>query len=652
MARRTKKKKTVWTDVERSAWKLPEVISVSKWAEKYRRIGSYSAEPGPWRNDRAPYLAGIMDAYSDPEVAEITITGPAQCGKTEAVFNMIGYTVAVDPVPVMYVTARDDDCESISADRLWPMFNNSPALAAQLPGTKRDFAKGSQIRFNRMSLYFASAQSAAGLALKPIGRVFLDETDKFPAQVGDEGSPAKLAKRRTQTFGDTKAVYLCTMTTTDGYISKSLKKSNMMTRQVPCPECGEYIRLLFAQLKVDPPDLRDPEEIIRKECVYYECQKCGGHIPESKKNEMDRAGVWVPEGCTVDKEGDLHGKAKRGKRHSGFWIDGMLSPWILWHEMIAEWFEIREGEGGEDIDALREFLNQVIGQEWKDRAKEVAYEKLLTKKNELPRCAVPEGCVCLTAGADYHVRHNGDIRIDYEARAWAPGMRNYVICSGSVDSFEVLEDELILHPFPWAGECDAEELAVTTLFIDSGFHPDDVYDFCRKYPGICYPTKGQQFQRTPLTTTALDKMLSKPGSRRRGKAGAYRGITLINIDTNYFKNLVSTMAERPAGEANCTEFYADCPDVYFREFCNEHQVRKKSRGIERLVWEPVSAAAPTHFLDTAVGAAAAGYWQKVHLIRPERPRVAAAVKRAQRSLPTRRSKQTRKGGFLDDIPEI
>src|SRR6186713_96502 len=42
-----------------------EDLAVSEWADKYRRLPQKSsAEPGPWRTARTPYLREIMDAMS------------------------------------------------------------------------------------------------------------------------------------------------------------------------------------------------------------------------------------------------------------------------------------------------------------------------------------------------------------------------------------------------------------------------------------------------------------------------------------------------------------------------------------------------------------------------------------------------------------
>ena len=65
-----------------------------------------------------------------------------------------------------------------------------------------------------------------------------------------------------------------------------------------------------------------------------------------------------------------------------------------------------------------------------------------------------------------------------------------------------------------------------------------------------------------------------------------------------------------------TEFYAECPDYYFREFANEHKVQERDRaGNIKYIWKPVTAGAPTHSLDTAVLCAAAGFYKGVQYLK-------------------------------------
>jgi len=45
----------------------PESLTVDEWADKHRRLSpESSAEAGPWRTKRTPYLEEPMRAFTDP----------------------------------------------------------------------------------------------------------------------------------------------------------------------------------------------------------------------------------------------------------------------------------------------------------------------------------------------------------------------------------------------------------------------------------------------------------------------------------------------------------------------------------------------------------------------------------------------------------
>src|SRR4051812_4645971 len=65
--------RAAWADLPRvcSGWTIPRTQTVSEWAASNRVLNEReSAEPGPWNNERAPYLREIMDACGDPDVGE------------------------------------------------------------------------------------------------------------------------------------------------------------------------------------------------------------------------------------------------------------------------------------------------------------------------------------------------------------------------------------------------------------------------------------------------------------------------------------------------------------------------------------------------------------------------------------------------------
>ena len=61
----------------------PEDLTVTEWAEKNRRLSSESsAEPGPWRTERTPYLREVMDTFTDPKISHTVMVAASQVGKS------------------------------------------------------------------------------------------------------------------------------------------------------------------------------------------------------------------------------------------------------------------------------------------------------------------------------------------------------------------------------------------------------------------------------------------------------------------------------------------------------------------------------------------------------------------------------------------
>src|SRR5262245_26234887 len=95
----------------RAAGLRPEKqLLVSEWADAYRRLPKKSsAEPGPWRTSRTPYLREILDSFSiTADIEEIVVMSAAQIGKTEVILNAAGYVIDHAPGPIMIVQPTVD----------------------------------------------------------------------------------------------------------------------------------------------------------------------------------------------------------------------------------------------------------------------------------------------------------------------------------------------------------------------------------------------------------------------------------------------------------------------------------------------------------------------------------------------------------------
>ena len=95
--------------------KPPENLTVTEWAEKRRRLSmESSAEPGPWRTTRTPYLREPMNAFTDPRVRRIVMASASQVGKSELELNIIGYIIDEDPGSILFVHPTTIDAKEFS----------------------------------------------------------------------------------------------------------------------------------------------------------------------------------------------------------------------------------------------------------------------------------------------------------------------------------------------------------------------------------------------------------------------------------------------------------------------------------------------------------------------------------------------------------
>jgi phage terminase large subunit GpA-like protein len=191
------------------AWRdgmAPEpALLVSDWADKHRMLGSRgSAEPGPWRTARTPYLRDVMDALSPAHPARrVVFMKGAQVGGTECGNNWIGYVIHHAPGPMLAVQPTTELAKRFSDQRIDPLVEETPAIRQRVaPARSRDSGNRQLSKeFPGGQLVMTGANSAVGLRSMSARFLFLDEVDAYPGDVEGEGDPVALAEARARTFG-------------------------------------------------------------------------------------------------------------------------------------------------------------------------------------------------------------------------------------------------------------------------------------------------------------------------------------------------------------------------------------------------------------------------------------------------------------------
>jgi len=599
MRTRRAARRPLFSPAERQALALPEALTVSAWADRCRLLDSRaSAEPGPWRTSRVPYLREVMDSFCDPDVEHLTIMKAAQVGGTEAVLNMVGYAVDQDPGPLLIVLPREVDAAAVSNDRLRPMLE-AVTLAGHLPASPQDLHH-LELRLDRMTIYLAGANSPAALASRPCRYVFLDEVDKYPAFSGREADPVHLAAERTKTFWNRRIVEVSTPTTRAGYVIQSYEASDRRRYQVPCPKCGAWQAFAFPRLKW-PEDVRDPEQIRRGALAWYECaaEGCGARWGDQARRAAVARGRWVPEGARVNPAGEIE-DAPPASGHRGYHLPAFLSPWVTLSEIAAKFLESRP-----EVRRFMNFVNSWLAEPWEEKVEESRPEILSARAGDYPAGSVPAGALVLTAGVDVQ---KGCLY--FVVRAWGYGEESWLVRAARVESWEELIRAMFRTSYP-RHPPGGDPLPVRLACLDSGYRTDEVYEVVRAWLHVSRAVKGaEHLAGMPYRMSALDR------DARTGRPMP-SGLSLWHVDTSYYKDKLARLAAAPPDDPAAWHLHAEPAQEYLDQFCAERKIteRNKKTGRTREVWTQGTSQAPNHYLDCEVYAAAAAEMLRVAALR-------------------------------------
>ena len=544
----------------------PEDISVSEWAAKYRMLDSKtSAMPGPWRNDKTPYLQDIMDELRNYETEEIIFCKCTQVGGTEALQNMIGYIIQQDPSPTMIVYPTDKLAESISENRLEPMIEASRSLKRLY---KKNNSTKLEMQFNAMYLSLVGSNSPSSLASKAIKYLMLDEVDKYPGASKKEADPISLARERTKTFRDRKIYMTSTPTLKSGHIWKALEEADIEKHFfVPCPHCGEYIELKFQQIRWPSSD--DLSNSDKSDMAEYVCQECGCVITDADKDRMLRFGEWR------EVRSDAHRKSK-----VAYWISTLYSPFVSFSEIAKEFLNSKD-----DPEKLQNFVNSWLAEPWEDTKLKTSAETVLERQTPYQEFEVPEWTKVLTAGVDVQ-----ETSLYWSIRAWGSYLTSQNIAHGQALSFSDIE-RVMNSPYYTR---DGEMFTVSLCLVDSGYNSDATYDFCAMNSDWAYPVKGSS---NPMLSHFKMSKVNRTDSR------AY-GMSLIIVDGDKYKDMIAARMKKDNGRG-AWMVYDDCDMEYATQVTAEHKVNVKSGSKTIQKWVPKRSHIDNHYLDTEVYALAA-----------------------------------------------
>lgn len=584
-----------WRPREKRAWRWPQRLSVSAWAERNRVMPQGSSVPGPFRFLRTPYMREPSDAVSDPAVDRLTIMSAAQVAKTELILNAIGYLMDQDPGPALLVLPRDEDVIQMIQRRVRPMLEASPRMARLISQAKTD-NKLKELKLGSGMLFGAGSNSPADLASKPIRYLFMDEVDKYPAWSGREADPVSLALERTNTFWDRKVILTSTPTTRSGLIYREWDLSDQREYWVPCPRCGVFSVLRFESVKW-PKEQRDPDRLERSGIATYECPACRQEWGDGEKPEALSRGVWCPAKATVGPAGEVIGDTRSA--HRGYHISRLYAPWITFSQVAAEFLRSRH-----EVGRLMNFNNSWLGAIFEQQVERTDPDMLGQRAQDYEAGTLPDGVKVLTAGVDVQKR-----ALYYVVRGWGVNEESWLIAAGRLETFDQLEKALFTIAFPYL---NGDRVRVRMACIDSGYRTDEVYQFTSKWRDVARPVKGQQtLSGIPYRAVRIERNL---------RGDPFEGaMSLFHVDTTWAKDKLSRLVHAAPGTPGAWWLHRDPAEEYLAQVSAEHKVivRDKTKGGVKEEWVLKPGSYANHFLDAEVYALTAAEMIGVPLDRSE-----------------------------------
>jgi phage terminase large subunit GpA-like protein len=542
--------------VERATWRRlepPPRLSVSTWADASRVLSpESSASPGRWRTAVVPYLREIQDAVHDPRTETIVVMKASQLGLTEALINVLLYTLVNDPGPTMYLLPTLELASAFSKDRLQPAMRDCAAVHDLIGAPRSRDADNTILRKGVAGavLTISGANSPASLSSRPVRLVLADEIDRWPASIGAEGDPLSLAVRRTTAFRRRKILLISTPTVKGASrIEDWFAVSDQRAYVTPCPRCGAAFVIEWEHIRWDAGD---------PATARLECPHCAGSITDAERLAMIAAGEWRPTAPFA------------GVRGYRAWE--IVAPWRTLSQIVSSFLVAKRS-----LETRQVWENTCRARLWEVPGDSVEPSHLLLRRTAYAAEA-PAGVVCLTCGVDVQDAYLAALVVGW-GRGEECWVVHYATLPGDPARPEVWQelDALLLRG--WVHEAGVT-LRILATCIDSGGHrTQSVYSWVM-------PRQPRRIHATIGRSGGTHGMLVSPAKPIRPAHGPGT-VLLRTVDTDQAKSLLYSrlrLTDRQGPEV--IHFPMTVGEQFFAELTAEKLITKRNKyGVPTKVWE-------------------------------------------------------------------
>jgi len=442
------------------AFKAPNRVTISEGAAKNLIIKQTGGAATAWSASATPYMVAPLNSLASRLHEATVFVGPARTGKTAGLLvGWMCHNVVNDPGNMLFIQMNKDKAREFSKTDIDSALRHSEHVKAMLSARDVDdntfdkmFRHGMWVRIAWPTVSNVSGSTYRYVAITDIDRMANAEN------VDGEGPLFDLAKKRTTTF---MSRGMTLVESSPGKPLISLGWTPATAHEAPptggilslynrtdrqrwywrCPECGSYFEAApgldlfrmpsFEELVRDARSISAP--VMAKHYARITCPVHGCIIQPSAKKEMNSRGVWLPDGVTVDDEGNMHGESRQSTMQ-GYWLGGVAAAYQSWQSLIEQYLiGLQEFALTGSEEKLKQTVNTDQGMPYMPR--HLADNKTNGKTpaeraEEYPQYIAPAETRCIIAAVD--VQGGSNARFVVQIQAVGPYGERWVI-----DRFEI-----------------------------------------------------------------------------------------------------------------------------------------------------------------------------------------------------------------------
>ena len=500
------------------ALKPPTRMRVSEGVAANLIIQQPGAPKTPWTASETPYMVHPTDALASRKHEAVVFVGPARTGKTAALLlGWMSHAVVNDPGDMLYIQMSKDKAREFSktdVDRAIRYSDNVRAMKSDRAVDSNTFdtmfRHGMWLRIAWPTVGNVSGSTYRYVAITDIDRIENAEN------VDGEGPLFDLAKKRTTTF---LSRGMTLVESSPGYPFEDPSWAPATPHEAPptggilglynrsdrhrfywgCLDCKAHFEAapglgLFARLPSTKQLLEEVRTMditaMAKHFGQVVCPHCASEPGHQHKGQLNKAGIWVPDGCTVTDDREVIGTPMTSTIR-GYWLGGVAATYQSWESIVAQHlYGLRDYVLTGSEQKLKQTTNTDQGMPYMPRhlveSKIAGTTPRDRAEKDLARYIAPEQARMVLASVD--VQGGQNARFDVQVQAVGPHGEQWVIDRFSIkdsnrpgategtfapidpasypEDWDVLTDRLVMGT--WRTTVPNIEMHPLAVVVDSG----------------------------------------------------------------------------------------------------------------------------------------------------------------------------------------